>query len=155
MVTHTYTLMFDIKDTAAELESMLRDIALKSGIFIPIGKDLIRYKKYSIIKLSDGSWGVFHNDVKKRHVASTFLKVSALAICKLHEKHQSSRIKEIEYNDRIFEKNYTDSLVYKHTYKRTVDTMTRDTALWRYEISHAKAKHAKQLIDRLFYTSIT
>lgn len=147
--------MLDIKETAHELEGMLRDIALKAGIFIPINKDLIKYKKYTIIKLSDGSWGVFHTDTKKKHVASTFLKVSAFAICKLHEKNQTVRIQEVERNDRIFEKNYVDSLVYKNTYKKTTDNVIKDTALWRYEIAHAKAKHAKQIIDGTFYASIT
>jgi hypothetical protein len=147
--------MFNIQETAHELEGMLKDIALKSGIFVPISKDLIKYKKYSIIKLSDGSWGVFHNDNKKRHIASTFLKVSALTVCKMHEKHQTARIQDIERNDRIFEKNYTDSLIYKNTYKKAADTVIKDTALWRYELAHAKAKHAKQIIDGAFYRSIT
>jgi EAL domain-containing protein (putative c-di-GMP-specific phosphodiesterase class I) len=96
--------MLNLKETANELEGMLRDIALKSGIFVPITKDLIRYKKYSVIKLEDGSWAVFHTDPKKRHIASTFLKVSAFAVCKMHEKRLSGRIREIEQNDGIFEK---------------------------------------------------
>lgn len=147
--------MFNLQETAHELEGMLKDIALKSGIFVPISKDLIRYKKYSIIKLSDGSWGVFYNEDKKRHIANTFLKVSAFAVCKMHEKHQTARIQEVERNDRIFEKNYTDSLIYKNTYKKTSDNVIKDTALWRYELAHAKAKHAKQIIDHAFYRSIT
>ena len=92
---------------------------------------------------------------KKKHIATTFLKVSAFAICKLHEKHQTARMQEVERNDRIFEKNYMDSLVYKNTYKKTADNVIKDTALWRYEIAHAKAKHAKQIIDGTFYASIT
>ena len=146
--------MFDIKETAQEFEGMLRDIALKSGIFVPIGKDLIKYKKYSIIRLDDNSWAVFYNDLKKKHISTTFLKVSAFAVCKMHEKKMSGRIQEVELNDQVFEKNYIDSLVYKNTYKRTADVATRDTALWRYEIAHAKAKQAKQIIDRLFYGSL-
>jgi hypothetical protein len=147
--------MLDIKQTANELESMLKDMVLNSGMFVPISKDMIKYKKYTIIKLPDGAWAVFHNDVKKKHIATTFLKVSAFAVCKLHEKRQSLKIYEIELQDKVFEKNYVDSLVYKHTYKKTQDNMTRDTALWRFEIAHAKAKHAKEIIDRLFYSSLT
>ena len=147
--------MINIKTTAQDLDGMLKDIALKSGIFVPITKDMIKYKKYTIIKLPDNAWAVFHNDNKKKHISNTFLKVSAFAVCKLHEKRQSSRITDIELNDKIFEKNYMDSLVYKHTYKITRDEQTRDTALWRYEIAHAKAKHAKQIIDGMFYASVT
>jgi hypothetical protein len=153
--TLIYTQMLNLKETANELEGMLRDIALKSGIFVPITKDLIRYKKYSVIKLEDGSWAVFHTDPKKRHIATTFLKVSAFAMCKMHEKRLSGRIREIEQNDGIFEKNYADSLIYKQTYRRTTDSVRKDTALWRYEIAHAKAKQAKQAIDSVFYASIT
>lgn len=147
--------MFDIKETAQEMESMLKDIALKSGIFVPITRDLIKYKKYSVIRLPDNAWAVFHTDVTKRHIATTFLKVSAFAVCKLHEKRNSQRVQEIEVNDKVFEKHYTDSLIYKHTYKQTTDHATRDNALWRYEISHAKAKRSKQIIDNIFYATIT
>jgi hypothetical protein len=147
--------MLNVKHTAQELEGMLKDIVLNSGIFVPIGKDLIKYKKYTIIKLADNTWSVFYNDVRKKHIATTFLKVSAFAICKLHEKRQAVRVSEIEFQDKIFEKNYVDSLVFKHTYKNTKDNTTRDTALWRFEIAHAKAKHAKEIIDGLFYTSLT
>jgi hypothetical protein len=147
--------MINIKHTAQDLEDMLRDIVLKSGIFVPIAKDMIKYKKYTIIKLPDTAWAVFLNDNGKKHISSTFLKVSAFAVCKLHEKRQTSRIVDIEFNDKIFEKNYMDSLVYKHTYKVTRDEQTRDNALWRFEIAHAKAKHAKQIIDGMFYTSVT
>jgi hypothetical protein len=147
--------MLNVKQTAQELEGMLKDMVLNSGVFVPISKDIIKYKKYTVIKLPDNTWAVFYNDVKKKHIANTFLKVSAFAVCKLHEKHQSRRISEIEFQDKIFEKNYVDSLIFKHTYKKTQDNMTRDTALWRFEIAHAKAKHAKEVIDRLFYSSLT
>ncbi len=147
--------MLNLKETASELEGMLRDIALKSGIFVPISKDLIRYKKYSVIKLEDGSWAVFYNDPKKQYITTTFLKVSAFAVCKMHEKRLSGRIQEIEKNDSIFEKNYADTLIYKQTYRKTTDNVRKDTALWRYEIAHANAKQAKQAIDSVFYASIT
>ena len=147
--------MFNISQTAHELDGMLKDIAQQAGIFVPISKDLIKYKKYTVLKLPDNTWSVFLNEGRKKHIGTTFLKVSAFALCKLHEKHQLQRIKEIEQNDKIFEKNYIDSLVYKHTYKVTKDAQTRDNALWRYEIAHAKAKHAKQIIDGMFYASVT
>jgi hypothetical protein len=73
----------------------------------------------------------------------------------MHEKRLSGRIQEIEKNDSIFEKNYADTLIYKQTYRKTTDDVRKDTALWRYEIAHAKAKQAKQAIDTVFYSSIT
>jgi len=147
--------MFNLKTTAQELEGMLKDIATTSGIFVPISKDLIKYKKYTIVKLPDAGWAIFLNNERKKHIMNTFLKVSAFAVCKLHEKNQVARLDEIEYNDRVFEKNYIDSLVFRHTYKTTKDVQTRDNALWRYEIAHGKAKHCKQVIDSIFYASVT
>jgi len=146
--------MFNIQDTSRDLESMLMDIAVKSGIFVPINRDTIKYKNYLITRDSPEGWNVFYLDKRKKHIANTFLKVSAFTIVKLHEKRQSHRIDDVLRLDHKFEKNYVDSLYYKNTYKKTQDNQVKDTSLWRYEISHAKAKHSKQLIDGIFYSSI-
>lgn len=144
----------NIKKTAKELDSMLYDLILKSGIFIPINKNTFNYKNYQVSKNTDGSWNVFLFSDRKHHIANTFLKVTAFTVCKLHEKGQYQRVDEILEDDRIFEKNYTDSLFYKNTVKISNDNVSKDTALWRYEIVHHKAKEAKGRIDRHFYSSI-
>lgn len=145
--------MFSVTQTAQDLETMLKEMVLKSGIFVPINKDSIRYKKYLIVKGNE-CWNVFHVDKRKKYIATTFLKVTSFAVCKLHEKHQEHKIDELLKSDKIFEKNYVDSLYYRNTFKKTKDLLTRDNALWRYEIAHDKAKQSKQLIDRIFYSSI-
>lgn len=146
--------MLDIQETARDLEGMLMDIALNSGIFVPINRDTIKYKNYLITRDHPDGWNVFRLDKRKKHIANTFLKVSAFAVVKLHEKRQGHRIDEVLRNDHIFEKNYVDSLYYKNTFKRAKDLLIRDTVLWRYEIAHAKAKHSKKLIDGMFYSSV-
>lgn len=146
--------MLNIQETARDLEHMLTDIALKNGIFVPINKDTIKYKAYLITRDSPYGWNVFFLGARKQHIGNTFLKVSAFAVAKLHEKRQSYRIDEIFHNDQIFEKNYVDSLYYKNTFKRNNNPQTRDTALWRYEIAHYKAKRSKRIIDGIFYSSI-
>lgn len=147
--------IFDIKQTAQDLEQMVTDVVTKQGIFIPISKDVIRYKKYVIKRRDDGQWMVFHTEPKKKHLATTFLKVSALAICKLDEKRLTMKVDEVLRTDRYFAKHYIDSLHYKNTIKITKDVERQDIAQWRYELAHARAKHAKELIDRVFYSSLT
>lgn len=146
--------MFDVQQTARDLEHMLTDIALKSGIFVPINKDTIKYKNYLVTRDAPHGWNVFFLGGRKQHIGNTFLKVSAFAVVKLHEKRQAHRIDEIFRNDHIFQKNYIDSLYYKNTMKKTNDPQAKDTALWRYEIAHDKAKRSKRIIDGIFYSSI-
>lgn len=145
---------FDLKKTALDLNNMLHDVIVKGGIITPIGKNTYKYKNYLISKNQPAGWNVFFLDKNKKHLASTFLKVSAFAICKVYEKRQYNSIEEILRLDSIFEKNYIDSLFFKNTLTTTADLDRKDTALWRYEIVHLKAKEAKQKIDRIFYSSI-
>lgn len=146
--------MFNLQETARDLDYMLTDIALKSGIFVPINKDTIKYKNYLVTRDAPNGWNIFCLESRKKHIANTFLKVSAFAVVKLHEKRQTHRIDEVLHNDQIFEKNYIDSLYYKNTVKKTNDLQTKDTALWRYEIAHEKAKKSKRTIDGIFYSLI-
>lgn len=145
---------FDIKSESRELEALLYDMAVKSGLFVPLSKTSFKYKNYMILKGPDDLWHTFMLKPNKQHVGRTFLKVSAFAICKLHDQNKHKLIEEVKIEDRVFERNYIDSLYYKKTYQRTKDATTRDTALWRYEIVQTKAKAAKSRIDDIFYASI-
>jgi len=144
----------EILENSAELEAMFYDIAVRSGIFVPINKTSFRYKKYMVIKGPDNLWHVFLLDPKKKHLATTFLKVSAFAICKSHEKRKQYEIDTVLSNDAVFQKQYNDSIFYKATYQRTASPVTKDNAMWRYEMAHAGAKAAKSRIDDIFYASI-
>lgn len=147
--------MFDIKSTASDLEHMLRDFIVKGGIITPINKNTYKYKNYLVIRDNSGGWSVFlvANNSKK-HLASTFLKVSAFAICKAHDKSRYNTILEIQHEDAEFERNYLDSLFFKNTYKTSQDWDKKDTALWRLEIVHEKATSAKKKIDSIFYSNL-
>jgi hypothetical protein len=146
--------MFDIKKAASDLDSMLSDIVVKQGIFVAIDKRQIRYKNYIIIRNDHNDWNVILVKDKKIHLATVFLKISAFAVCKLHEKKKLSRLEEIKSNDAIFKKNYIDSQFYRKTVQNTDNNVTRDNAQWRFEIVQANAKQAKDRIDALFYSSI-
>ena len=147
--------MLDIKKAAAHLDSMLSDIVVKEGIFIAEHKRLIRYKNYAIIRNDDDDWIVIlAKEKRKYHIGTVFLKISAFALCKLHEKGKFHGVEEIKANDAIFRKSYIDSQFYRKTAQRAESPVTRDSAQWRFEIVQAQAKAAKEKIDSLFYSSI-
>ena len=98
-------------------------------------------------------WNVFQMP-RKMLIATTYLKVSAFAIAKLHDKKWSTRIDDVEKEDKRFQKNYTDSVFYKNTMKVSKDYITKDTALWRWELVNEQVKDAKSRIDALFYASL-
>ncbi len=146
--------MFDIKKAAADLDSMLSDIVVKQGIFVAVSKRQIRYKNYIIVREENSDWNVILVKDKKIHLATVFLKISAFAVCKLHEKGKIRSLDEVTGNDAIFKKNYIDSQFYRKTIQNTDNDVTRDNAQWRFEIVQANAKQAKDRIDSLFYSSI-
>jgi len=146
--------MFDIKQAAADLDSMLHDIVVKQGIFVAVNKRLIRYKKYIIVRDVNDNWTVILSDQRKFHIATVFLKVSAFAVCKMHEKGKNTSIDEIKSNDDIFRKNYIDSQFYRKTAQSAKDPVTRENAYWRLEMVKDNAKTAKARIDGMFYSSI-
>ncbi len=146
--------MFDIKKAAADLDSMLSDIVVKQGIFVAVSKRQIRYKNYIIVREENSDWNVILVKDKKIHLATVFLKISAFAVCKLHERGKLRSLAEVTSNDAIFKKNYIDSQFYRKTIQNTDNDVTRDNAQWRFEIVQANAKQAKDRIDTLFYSSI-
>ena len=136
-----------------KLEAQIYDMAVRSGMFVPIDARSTKYKTYMIIRGPDDLWNVFTTPYKIL-IATTYLKVSAFAIAKLHDKKMSARIDEVLKEDKIFQKNYIDSLFYKNTMKVAKDFITKDTALWRWEIVNASVTAAKTRIDDIFYSSL-
>lgn len=136
------------------LEATFYDISVKKGIFTPVNDRSFRYKNYMIVKGPDDSWNIFQLIPSKRLLTTTFLKVTAFAYCKEHERHNTASLREMLEEDQKFKKNYIDSVFYKNTFKKTTDETKKDTALWRYEIVYQRAKNSKANIDRLFYRSI-
>lgn len=143
----------DIVKTATDLDQMLYDFVTKGGMIVPINKTTFKYRNYLIVQNNNQGWSVFYLTNIKNHVASTFLKVSAFAICKAHESGSHSKIKEILKYDDIFEKNYLDSIIFKHSFNCSSNEILKHTAQCRFEIVQAKAKFAKQKIDNMFYSS--
>jgi hypothetical protein len=147
--------MFNIQQVAKELDDLLHDIVVKQGMFVSVSKGLIRYKNYIIVRNNEGDWvvAVLVND-RKKYISTVCLKVSAFAICKLHEKNKKIKIAEIEEQDSIFKKNYINSQFYKKTAQSSTNEITKDNAVWRYEIAANDARVAKKKIDSIFYASL-
>lgn len=136
-----------------KLEAQIYDMAVRSGMFVPVDSRTFRYKRYMILRGPDDRWNVFLMPTKQL-IASTFLKVTAFALVKMHEKKMSHRMQELEDHDLKFQKNYNDSVFYKNTMNVSKDSIRRDNALWRYELVNEKVKSAKSQIDRIFYSSL-
>lgn len=136
-----------------KLEAQIYDIAVRSGMFVPIDARSTKYKNYMIVRGPDDMWNVFLTQ-NKELIATTYLKVSAFAITKLHENKSRRRIEEVQEHDEKVQKNYIDSLFLKNTMKVTKDLVTKDTALWRWEIVNAVVTDSKAKIDQIFYSSL-
>lgn len=141
----------NLTQIATELNDMLRDCIVETGIFVPVNKNTIRYKNYLISRDKDNSWNV---KTSRGRIYNTFLKLSAFAICKLDESSDYTNINNVINYDKIFEKNYTDATQYKYIIKHSKDEVTQDVVLWRYEMVTKIADQAKRKIKRIFYMQI-
>jgi hypothetical protein len=68
-----------------KLEAQIYDMAVRSGMFVPINPRSTKYKNYMIVRGPDDMWNVFQMP-RKILISTTYLKVSAFAIAKLHDK---------------------------------------------------------------------
>jgi hypothetical protein len=145
--------MLNIKETAQTFDKMLHDVVTQRGMYVPVSKDTIRYKSYLITRSPKGGWDIIKSEKGsgKEFVANVFLKISAFAVCKMHENHRSQRLDELLYDDMQFQKHYIDTLFYRKTIQRSTNPATRENALFRYEVSEDIAKRAKNRIDSQFY----
>lgn len=143
--------MIDLKERFQDFENMFVEIA-SNNVFVPLSKNKLKYKNF-IIEKDRAGWKIEQmSNGYRKCIASTFLKISAFAVCKLYDQQKIHKIDSIIKQDLEFQKNYIDSLYYKNTYKKTKSAVLKDTAIWRYELSHNRAKKAKQSIDKEFYS---
>lgn len=141
----------DIKILAAELNSMLHDFIVDNGVFVPAGKNTVKYKNYIIQKSKDDLWVV---SLYSKIIAETFLKSSAFVLCKLHETNNRIEFKNVCLHDKEFKKHFIDSKYFEYVIKNSQDEVSRDTALWRYEISTKKAEKLRKKINTMLYRLI-
>lgn len=141
----------NIEVIASELNSMLNDYIVDHGMFVPIKKNLIKYKNYTLQRANNESWSIFCN---KRLISETFLKSSAFVFCKLHESNNVKLLKDLVKHDKDFKKHFIDSKQFEYTIKESQDEITRDAAICRYDISSKQAERVRKKINNMLYRLI-
>lgn len=115
------------------------------------------YKKRNSIRigsiaLRESKTGfLVYNIETKKHIAYTFSKTAAIALAKIYSKGKNARQKVLEL-DAVIEKNYIDSLFYKHTIETTKDFDKKDITQSRYEIAKNKTSAAKRRLDSIIFS---
>lgn len=129
--------------TVKELEKIIADglsdlpIPYQKGNSIRIGHIVVRENKHGYL--------VF--DIKnKKRIAVTQFKTSAVAIAKTFPKNPSAKNK-ITKIDNDLTKHYNDARFYKHTMNQTNDTIKRDAAHSRYDLSIIYTEMFKKKLD--------
>lgn len=124
-----------------ELSSKLPETVLNNG-------DLV-YKEFKIKKnKKTDTWDLY--SVKYGKVDSFYLKACALIATNLYSASSLSKFKEIKLMDSQYQKNFIDAEIFKYRYDTTKDSEKRDTYLWRWELTNARAKAIKEQITIKF-----
>jgi hypothetical protein len=139
---------------AFELENIINDYVLTTGMFVSSGTGY-RYKNYAINRLPDYSWEIgIIIDKQFKHIANTFLKISAFTICKLHDKSQLNQINFITGLDDTYRRNHIDACNFKHVIKNSKVSLQVETAEIRYHEVSDRADQAKQTLKKQFLASL-
>lgn len=114
----------------------------QKGNSIRVGKIIVRKNKrgYMIYDITIGGSALYE----------TFSKKAALAIAKSYNKGIDNSNKVLELDRRI-QKNYNDSVFYKHTIETTKDEFKKDATITRFEIANAETSQALQSLDRYIF----
>lgn len=138
----------NIKKHAARLEAYLEE-EVKQELPVAILKDgSLGYKQFRIKQSRQGSWTL------KRHggflIDNFNLKACALMAAKYYSIDALAKYNEIKILDDLYQKNATDSTIFKHRYTTVKDADRKDLYLWRWELTEQRAKSAKQQIVSKF-----
>lgn len=138
----------NIKRQAARLESYLEE-EIKQELPIAILKDgSIGYKSFKIKQNQQGEWTL------RRYggfVIDKFnLKACALIGARYYSADALSSYNEIKMLDGLYQRNASDSAMFKQRYTTTKDLDRKDLYLWRWEVTEQRAKAAKQQIVSKF-----
>lgn len=126
----------------------------KNGIFVTIKPNVYRFKKYQVQKVDD-NWVITINQKGRiRILGTTFLKISAFAVCKLHDKKWLRQVAIVIENDEIYKKNSIDAGFFKNVVDNTKDNDRKMIAECRFEVTAYKAKCAKKLIKNYFISTL-
>lgn len=139
----------NFKRHAQKLETFLDEEFAKNLPVAQLPNGTLVYKHYKIKKNKLNVW-----TLSKVNLASPIevfnLKVCALLAAKFYEKNNINKINEIKRLDQLYQQSLNDSVIFKHRFKTSKDAVRRDIALWRWEVTDARAKDTKNKIAHMF-----
>lgn len=107
----------------------------------------IVYKQYVICQDKNKKW-VLHSN--SSFIETFYLKATALLGAKTYNSNNLKQFFIIKELDNKYNQNAADSVIFKHFYKVTKDSVKRDNYLWRHEITLQRAKRYKAEIATMF-----
>lgn len=138
----------NFKKQAERLESYLTDEFKKQLPVAILPNGALAYKNFVIKKTKQNQWALYQNRGNK---LDTFnLKACALMAAKLYGGNNLTAYNEIVGLDQTYQRNATDSEIFKYRAATSKDNDKKDLALWRWEITTARARDAKEQIARKF-----
>jgi hypothetical protein len=139
----------NFKRHAQKLETFLNDEFAKNLPVVQLPNGTVVYNHFKVKKNKANVWAL-----QKTNLASPIdvfnLKVCALLAAKFYEKNNINKLNEIKRLDQLYQQNLNDSIIFKHRFKTSKDAVRRDIALWRWELTHARAKDTKNKIANMF-----
>lgn len=137
-----------ISDLARELEKIIEEGLDRS--YIPYVKGNSIRIKHLVIRKSTAGWLVYDTKTNKQ-VNRYFSKAAAIAAAKSLASGQS-QAQMIDYLDKTIEKNYNDSLFYRHSMKNSRTASKKEVVLNRLEIALAATEAARSSLDRIIFS---
>lgn len=144
----------DYKKLERDFDVLVNKMIDKNGIFVTIKPNVFRFKKYQVQKMNDGWVVTFNKKGRIITIGTTFLKISAFAVCKLHDKQWLRQVAIVLENDEIYKKNSIDAGFFKNVVDNSKDFDKKSIAECRFDITSNKAKRAKKLIKNYFISTI-
>lgn len=138
----------NFKYHATKLEGFLTENFRKELPIAVIDKNTLIYKNFKIKRLKSGDWGLFQ---KGGFMIEKFdLRVCALMAAKAYSANRLSEYLEIINLDKYYQVNFRDSEIFSYRMRKCKDSFDKDIALWRWEITNARAEYAKAQITHKF-----
>jgi hypothetical protein len=138
----------NFKRHAEKLETYLEDEFKRKLPILVLPDKSVVYKNFKIKQDKQGRWNLFKIGGFK---IDTFnLKACALMCAKYYSVNSLGAFNEIKNLDINYEQNAVDASIFKYRYQTVKDIDRRDLAMWRWEITDARAKVAKTEIASKF-----
>ena len=138
----------NFKRQAKRLESFLEEEFNKKQPIAVMPDGTTVYKEFKIKPTASGAWGLYR--IKGLIVDVFETKACALIAANYYSNSRFDLYNEIKLLDSNYHKNFVDSTMFKQRSKTAKDVDLKDLALWRWEITSARANYAKQEISRKF-----